>query len=111
MSQFPLYNSLSLNLPEKDITQSQKNDMIKKISNMDSETHELIYVLIKSFYNDNTVKNNNIQIPYNGVLEKEKLHFDISYFPNKLKQLLHKFITLHSKKILEDEKIKEIQKQ
>ena len=107
MSQFPLYISLISNLPEKDLTILQKKDLINKISNMDSETHELIFALIKCFYIENT--NDNVLIPYKGIISKDNIDFDLMEMPNKLRQLLYKFIKKNSKKLIEDEKIKEIQ--
>jgi hypothetical protein len=108
MSQFPLYTTLMANLPDKDLTVLQKSDLIKKISSIDSEAHELVYALIKSFYMENN-GGDSLSIPYKGQLCKDKIDFDLLEMPNKLRQLLYKFITLHKKKLVEDEKIKEIQ--
>lgn len=108
MSQFPLYTTLMNNLPDKDLTIIQKSDLVKKISIMDTEAHELIYALIKCFF----IENNNgdaLVIPYNGQLSKEKIEFNLVKMPNKLRQLLYKFVNAHKKKLIEDEKIKEIQ--
>lgn len=107
MSYFPLYTSLNINIPDKDLNVIQKNEFIKKMQKMDIETHELIYALIKCFFMEN---NNNIDsfgLPYEGQLQKDKIEFDLLNLPFKLRQLLYKFINIHKKKILEDEKIKQ----
>jgi hypothetical protein len=102
MSQFPLYTTLSTNLPKKDLTVLQKNELIKKISSMSTEDHELIYMLIKTYYINNDT-GDSLSIPYNAQLGKDKIDFDLLDFPNGLKQLLFKFVTVHKKKLIEDE--------
>lgn len=108
MSQFPLYTTLMSNLPEKDLTILQKSDLIKKITSMDSDAHELVYALIKSYYIEHN-GGDSLSIPYKGQLSKDKVDFDLLEMPNKLRQLLFKFVTVHKKKLIEDEQIKEIQ--
>ena len=75
MSQFPLYATLINNLSEKDLTVPQKSDLIKKISKLNTDAHELLYALIKSFYIENK-KGDGLTIPYEGQLAKEKIEFD-----------------------------------
>ena len=103
MSQFPLYTTLSTNLPKKDLTVLQKNELIKKISSMSTEDHELIYMLIKTYYINNDT-GDSLSIPYNAQLGKDKIDFDLLDFPTGLKHLLFKFVTVHKKKLIEDEK-------
>ena len=50
MSNFPLYTTLKKNISKRDLTISQKNDLVNKISSMGSEQHELIYALIKCYF-------------------------------------------------------------
>ena len=95
-------------LPEKDLTVLQKNDLLKKINTMDTDAHELVYALIKCFYMENN-RGDPLSIPYKGQLSKDKIDFDLLKMPNKLRQLLYKFVNVHKKKLLEDEHIKEIQ--
>lgn len=102
MSQFPLYTTLSTHLSKKDLTILQKNELIKKISSMSTEDHELIYMLIKSYYINNDT-GDSLSIPYNAQLSKDKIEFDLLDFPNELKQLLFKFVIVHKKKLIEDE--------
>jgi len=105
MSQFPLYTTLIAGLPEKDLTIMQKKDLVKKISTMDLDAHELVYALIKCYYIEHN-HGDTLSIPYKGLLSKDKIEFDLAEMPNKLRQLLHKFINVHKKKLIEDEKIK-----
>lgn len=104
MSQFPLYLTLISNLPEKDLTVIQKNDLIKKISTLDPDAHELIYALVKCFFIEHS-KGNSLSLPYGGILIKDKIEFNLLDFPNKLRQLLFKFVNIHKKKMDEDEKL------
>lgn len=106
---FPLYTSLSIGLPSKDLTVSQKRKFIKQINTLDSETCGLIYALIKSYYVEHENGDNLMSLPYSGALATDCINFDLAEFPIKLRQLLHKFVTVHSKKIKEDKEIQEIQ--
>jgi hypothetical protein len=108
MSQFPLYTTLMANLAQKDLTVLQKSDLIKKIATMDTDAHELVYALIKSFYMEHN-GGDSLCIPYKGQLSKEKIEFDMLEMPNQLRQLLYKFVTVHKKKLMEDDQIKEAQ--
>ncbi len=101
---FPLYTTLIANLPNKDLTVLQKVDLVKKISTLDANAHELIYALIKSYYVEHS-KGESISIPYNAALSKDKIDFDLLEMPEKLRQLLYKFVTIHKKKLDEDEKL------
>jgi hypothetical protein len=102
--QFPLYTTLLKNLPDKDLTLIQKNELIQKIED-NQDTHELVYALIKCFYIDN-YNGNYFSLPYKASLNKERVSFDLIDLPNKLRQLLFKFFSLHTKKLLEDEENK-----
>jgi hypothetical protein len=104
MSQFPLYSSLNKNIPDKDLTLIQKKDLIEKIR-INTEVHDLIYALIKTFYIDN-FNGDHFALPYKGKLNEDKIDFDLDELPKKLKQLLFKFINLHAKKIDEDKNFK-----
>lgn len=94
------------NLPQKDLTVLQKNDLIKKITAMDTDAHELVYALVKSFSVEHN-RMDTLSIPYNGQLAKDKIEFDLLEMPVQLRQLLYKFVTVHKKKLIEDEKIKQ----
>ena len=46
MSKFPLLDSLSKDINNKDLSYAQKNTFIERIDKIDKEGHELIYALI-----------------------------------------------------------------
>lgn len=94
-------------LPEKDLTVLQKKDFLNKIVNLDTEAHNLIFVLIKCYYMEND-NGDYMTIPYNGILAKDRIDFDLLTLPNKLRQLLYKFVNLHGKKMAEDKEIEDI---
>ena len=103
MSQFPLYNTLISNIPEKDLTVIQKNTFAKKIASLDTETHELIYALIKCYFIEEN-KGDDFCVPYNGTLSKDKIEYSLLDFPVKLRQLLFKFVNIHSKKLIKSQR-------
>jgi hypothetical protein len=126
---FPLYNTLSKNLSQRDLTKAQKSELISQISQTDKDGHELLYALIKSYYNDHDTldrqkdgkdtkdkvneavspcTNNNI-LPYSGEIGKDKMSFNLENFPKPLRQLLYKFLNLHQKKLKEDKQIMHLQ--
>lgn len=113
MNNFPLYNTLSVNLPTKDLTIKQKSDLVKHLSSFDPEECKLAYALIRSYYLDKD-KGDVLSLPYNPQLSKNKkkqsiIKFDLLDFPIPLRQLLYKFVTLHQKRIMEDNEIKNLQ--
>lgn len=105
MSNFPLYNTLLTNLPNKDLTIKQKNDLIKHISKFKVDECKLVFALIRSYYLD---KDNGdvLSMPYEGLLGKDKtgqnkITYDLAQLPIPLRQLLYKFITVHEKSMEE----------
>lgn len=102
--QFPLYTTLIKNIPDRDLNLIQKNELMKKIKE-NPDIHEHIYALIKCYYIDHHSENY-FSLPYNAVLNKDKVSFDLIELPNELRQLLFKFLSLHTKKLLEDQENK-----
>jgi hypothetical protein len=96
---FPLYTSLITNLPTKDLTVLEKQALIKDIATLDTDAHELIYALIKSYYLEHSGGD---EIPYNGKIQKDRISFSLLDMPVKLRRLLYRFISLHVKKLAED---------
>jgi hypothetical protein len=105
---FPLYTTLLTGLPSKDLTVAQKNDFVRRIDKLDSEAYDLIYALIKSYYLEHE-NGDAFTIPYEGILAKDRIDFDLLKLPITLRQLLYKFVTVHRKKLKEDKEILEIQ--
>ena len=101
---FPLYTSLSTKLSSRDLTVAQKTYFQKQVESMSESEHELIYALIKA-YNIAQENKASLTLPYGGKFVKNDLVFDLEKFPNKLRQLLYKFICLHDQKVEEEKNI------
>lgn len=106
MSNFPLYDSMIYKIPNKDLTKKQKDDFISKIKNIDNDGAECIYSLIRVFEIENGENDSGtFKLPYCGKYVKKNMKFDLEQLPNKLKQILYKFLLIHIKKMEEDAKI------
>lgn len=101
MNNFPLYQTLNKNLSKKDLTVPQKNILIKKVSNLDLDGQELVYALIKCYYVDHQ-KEDNLGIPYGGILNRDKIDFNLLDLPIELRHILFKFVEIHEKKDKDD---------
>jgi hypothetical protein len=108
MSKFPLYDNLSKDIPEDDLTLAQKRNFVKRVDKSDQEGHNLIYALIK-MYNieekDDDDTNTSFTLPYNGLYVERDILFDIDNFPIPLKHILYRFSTAHVVKMKEEEHI------
>ena len=125
MSGFPLYDNLSKDLSaKKDLTVKQKTDLIKNINLIDQDGQELVYALIYYYYinnesnNESNNKSNNEfnnesnTPPYKGKSQEtpsnlQNITWNLGNFPIKLRVLLHNFLTMHMKKLAEDDKREE----
>ena len=109
MSKFPLYDSLSKDLSEKDLTPSQKRAFIKRVIKIDKNGHELVYALIRMYQVENNEENTSFNLPYNGIFvdtqKSRDISFDVDNFPIHLKQLLFKFLGVHIEKMKEERQI------
>tara|TARA_Y100000389_G_scaffold69066_1_gene65671 strand:+ start:1675 stop:2010 length:336 start_codon:yes stop_codon:yes gene_type:complete len=94
MSDFQLYNNLIKDLPSKKLTIKEKRDFIEKIPILNENGNELLYVLIRIFEKRKKKKENKLPFSSKSDIDNE-ITFDINEFPNKLSQLLYKFINLH----------------
>ena len=106
MSNFPLYDTLSIDLPNIDITEKQKEDLLKLIKTIDTDGIERIYVLIRMYQLENSDDKSTFKIPYGGKYVKNDIKFDLNDLPNELKQLLYKFVNIHCKTMEEEKRIK-----
>lgn len=102
MSNFPLYDSLSKDILNKDLSIKQKNDFINNVKNIDNTGSELIYALIKVYHIQNIDEKNTIILPFEGEYLNNEIKFDLDKLPNKLKQILFKFLQIHTKTMKED---------
>ena len=102
MSKFPLYDSLSKNIPETDLTVSQKKLFIKRLDKIDHEGHELVYALIRMYQMENNEENTSFTLPYNGKFIDNDISFDLNSLPIPLKQILSNFLSAHIAKMKEE---------
>lgn len=115
MSKFPLYTFLSTDIKNKDLTLKQKDDFIKKITQIDAGGIELVYALIlyhayitKPADPESTpAKCDSDAIPYEGIKqENSDVEFNLEKLPIFLRQLLYKFLDVHLTKLTEDSTMK-----
>ena len=91
---FPLYQTLSLNATNDDITHEQKMKIIMAIQKMNSMDQTNLFTVVKIYFLKNTTSNL-FDVPYNGTKVGEtKFTFNLEKFPNKLKQMIYKFCEL-----------------
>ena len=102
MSKFPLYDSISKDIPKEDISVFQKNRFIKRLQKIDNNGHDLIYALIRMYQIENNEDNTSFTLPYNGIYVDQDIHFDIENLPKNLRHILFKFVSLHLQKMKEE---------
>ena len=95
-TKFPLFDSLNnMVSSENDVlTHQVQLDLSQKIKKFDKNTQELVYALIKAYQITNPDTNQHT-IPFEGKALKSGLKFDMTKFPNKLQNILAKFVELH----------------
>jgi hypothetical protein len=98
------YNSLINNISTKDLNLLQKKDFIKKVERLDQEGRELFFFLIHCYSEQHSTKKKKKKYvcPYNGQQSKNSLAYNLLDFPNELKQLLYRFISMHIQKMEEE---------
>lgn len=107
MSSFPLYDNLKKDIPKKDLTIKQKEELINSVLKMDNNAKEIIYVLIQYYNAEYTVNKYSDDIPFNAIKKQNSpLECDISWsltdIPIQLRQILYKFMLLHIKNKAEE---------
>ena len=89
-----LYDSLGYNVPDEDLSNEEKTDLIGIINNLPVEKHEEIYLLILHDY----VKSNpttKVIFPYKSKqITTDKVDIKVDALPIKLKHILLKFSKL-----------------
>ena len=106
MSNFPLYDNLLTDISNTDLTTSQKDEFMKLVKNIDVDGIERIYVLIRMYQLENSEDKSTFKIPYGGKFVKNDIKFDLNELPNELKQLIYKFVKIHSSTMEEENNIK-----
>lgn len=95
MSNFPLYDNLVKDAKDEDLDSKEKKALVKNINKIDENGSELLYVLIKVYHINNECEHASYTIPYDGKFVKKDLKFDLEKIPNKLKQIIQKFVNMH----------------
>ena len=89
-----LYNSLSYNLPDADLSNTEKQDLLDIIQRLTSEKKETVYLLILhdyTKYNPNT----KVIFPYKSKqISANQLEIKVDALPTRLKRILLKFCKL-----------------
>jgi hypothetical protein len=96
---FPLYDNLlkDINLECSDLTLEEKEELIKKIKKIDLSGAELIYSIIRKYQLENeTDSMSSFNLPYKAVQQKTGIKFNLELLPNKLKQMIYKFVNMHT---------------
>ena len=107
MSKFPLYDSLSKDIPDLDLSLPQKRVFIKRISKIDNNGHDLVYALIRMYQVENHEKNTSFTLPYNGTFIDKDIKFELDNFPITLKHILFKFLGVHLETMKEEKNIEQ----
>lgn len=104
-SSFPLYDNMMNGLPKKKLLIKEKKDLVVNIGKLDNQGMNLVYTLIRYYFNNSEQEDNNRNccLPYEGEFINEDIQFDLEKFPLELNQLLFKFVKLHLQKMKEDE--------
>jgi len=108
MSNFPLYDNLITEVTSfEDLSSKQKDNFMKMVVDIDDNSSELIYALIRVYQLENSENKNIFTLPYDGKFIDKDLKFDLNELPNQLKQILYNFLTLyHGNKTKEEVKNK-----
>lgn len=95
-TKFPLFDSINNMVSSKNdvLTHDIQLDLSQKIKKFDKNTQELVYALIKAYQITNPDTSQHT-IPFEGKTLKSGLKFDMTKFPNKLQNILAKFVELH----------------
>ena len=98
----PLYDNLFKETTNEDLTTKEKEDFIKLIKNIDQNGFEMAYALIRIYQLENHEDKSTFKIPYGGKFINEDIMFNLHDLPCHLKQILYKFLIIHTKAMKED---------
>lgn len=99
----PIYSNIIHNIEKnpEELPVSQKRNLLRRIASIDSNGSEMIYVLIRCYWEDNEKVSTNV--PYDGqFLQGGDIQFDLNKLPNRLQYILYRFTEMHQKKLKED---------
>ena len=103
MSNLPLYDNLMKETTNDDLTTKQKDNFMKLIKSDDQNGAEIVYALIRMYQLENDDDKSTFKIPYGGKYIKSDMTFNLIDLPNQLKQVLFKFLQLHTETMKEKE--------
>lgn len=103
MTSFPFYDTMCKDTKNSDLTVKQKNEFISKIQSIDKNGAELVYALIRVYEINNEENSGTFKLPYCGKYVDKDMHFDLEKLPQKLRQILYKFVNIHVEKLNEDQ--------
>lgn len=94
-----LYDSLSYNISNDDLTVDEKKFLINHLPKLDAEKKELIYTLILHDYSKSN-PNTKVVYPYKSKqITNDKIELKLDAWPNKLKRIIYKFVKLASESV------------
>lgn len=110
---FPLYDSLSKDLPKVEMNNTIKEEVINMINELDQNGMNLLYVIIIIFSKKNQTKAVIESIENNKIVFKGKkdvnsdmtcnFKWNFNDLPVKLKYIIHKFLKLHLSTMQEEQ--------
>jgi hypothetical protein len=110
---FPLYDSLSKDLPKVEMNNAIKEEVISMINKLDQNGMNLLYVIIIIFSKKNQTKAVIESIESNKIVFKGKkdvnsdmtcnFKWNFNDLPVKLKYIIHKFLKLHLSTMQEEQ--------
>jgi hypothetical protein len=105
MSDFPLYDRLIRDIPSKNLTIKQHQEFLEKVPDINTHGRELLYVLIRCYNKDNGGDAGGT--PYGGEVKRcgrnnVSVTWDLASFPHDLRQILYKFVVMHTEEMQEE---------
>jgi hypothetical protein len=110
---FPLYDSLSKDLPKVEMNNAIKEEVISMINKLDQNGMNLLYVIIIIFSKKNQTKAviesiENSKIVFKGKKDVNSdmtcnFKWNFNDLPVKLKYIIHKFLKLHLSTMQEEQ--------
>uniref|UniRef100_A0A6C0KPV8 NET domain-containing protein n=1 Tax=viral metagenome TaxID=1070528 RepID=A0A6C0KPV8_9ZZZZ len=97
-----LFNSLKKDVQKENFPNDKREALLKHIALLDEKGQEMLYVIIK-YHQLETKKDAIDQLPYESKFVSKNIRFDIEKFPNDLKYMIEKFVSMHLS-LMEDEK-------
>jgi len=104
---FPLYNNLAKDLENEEMSQKEQDKFMKLVKTFDTAGCEIIYILILCYQLENNHNANSMILPYSGKFINNDIMFDFNDLPYDLKKILYKFAKIHTKKMKEENALKE----